>query len=166
VLPLSEGKLSLDRTKCWVDVWAFDELVGRVERAAHQPDDAVQADPAETARELLRLYAGHFIEKESQDPWAVAARDRLRAKFVRAVSMLGTRLEERRAWDQAATLYARALELDNLAEGLYRRLMLAYRELGENAEALQVYRRCRDMLSIVLSVAPSAETEAVRATLR
>jgi DNA-binding response OmpR family regulator len=166
VLPLSEGKLSLDRTKCWVDVWAFDELVGRVERAAHHPDDAAQADPAETARELLRLYAGHFIEKESQDPWAVAARDRLRAKFVRAVGMLGTRLEERRAWDQAATLYARGLELDNLAEGLYRRLMLAYRELGENAEALQVYRRCRDMLSIVLSVAPSAETEAVRATLR
>jgi two-component SAPR family response regulator len=166
VLPLSEGKLSLDRTKCWVDVWAFDELVGRVERAAHHPDDPVQADPAETARELLRLYAGHFIEKESQEPWAVAARDRLRAKFVRAVGMLGTRLEERRAWDQAATLYGRALELDNLAEGLYRRLMLAYRELGENAEALQVYRRCRDMLSIVLSVAPSAETEAVRATLR
>jgi two-component SAPR family response regulator len=126
----------------------------------------VQADPAETARELLRLYAGHFIEKESQEPWAVAARDRLRAKFVRAVTTLGGRLEERKAWDQAAALYARALELDNLAEGLYRRLMIAYRELGENAEALQVYRRCRDMLSIVLSVAPSAETEAVRATLR
>jgi DNA-binding response OmpR family regulator len=166
VLPLSEGKLSLDRTKCWVDVWAFDELVGRVERAAHHPDDPVQADPAETARELLRLYAGHFIEKESQEPWAVAARDRLRAKFVRAVGTLGGRLEERKAWDQAAALYARALELDNLAEGLYRRLMIAYRELGENAEALQVYRRCRDMLSIVLSVAPSADTEAVRATLR
>jgi DNA-binding response OmpR family regulator len=166
VLLLSEGKLSLDRAKCWVDVWAFDELVGRVERAAHHPDDALQADPAETTRDLLRLYAGHFIEKESQEPWAVAARDRLRAKFVRAVGTLGARLEERRAWDQAATLYARALELDNLAEGLYRRLMIAYRELGENAEAVQVYRRCRDMLSIVLSIAPSAETEAVRATLR
>jgi DNA-binding SARP family transcriptional activator len=79
---------------------------------------------------------------------------------------LGACLEQRKEWDQAAALYARALELDNLAEGLYRRLMIAYRELGENAEALKVYRRCRDMLSIVLSINPSAETEAVRATLR
>ena len=67
---------------------------------------------------------------------------------------------------QAAALYSRALELDNLAESLYRRLMTCYRELGEVAEALQVYRRCRDMLSIVLSASPSIETEAVRTTLR
>jgi DNA-binding SARP family transcriptional activator len=96
----------------------------------------------------------------------VAARDRLRAKFVRAVTTLGAGFEQRKEWDQAAALYSRALELDNLAEGLYRRLMIVYRELGETAEALQVYRRCRDMLSIVLSTSPSADTEAIRATLR
>ena len=50
-------------------------------------------------------------------------------------------------------------------EALYRRLMAAYREQGEPAEALNVYRRCREMLSIVLGAKPSAETEAVRATL-
>jgi hypothetical protein len=44
--------------------------------------------------------------------------------------------------------------------------MICYRELGEVAEALQVYRRCRDMLSIVLGTTPSPETEVVRATLR
>jgi len=85
---------------------------------------------------------------------------------VRAVGALGTDFERRKEWDQSAALYGRALELDNLAEGLYRRLMISYRELGENAEAMQVYRRCRDMLSIVLSLTPSPETEAVRATLR
>ena len=51
-------------------------------------------------KELLRLYAGHFIEKESQDSWAVAARDKLRAKFVRAVAALGTDFEQRKEWDQ------------------------------------------------------------------
>ena len=166
VLPLSEGRLSLDASRCWVDVWAFEELVNRIESAAHQPADAVAERFGELAKELLRLYGGHFIEKESQEPWAVAARDRLRAKFVRAVTALGAHFEQRKEWGEAAALYARALELDNLAESLYRRLMVAYRELGEAAEALKVYRRCRDMLSIVLGISPSAETEAIRATLR
>ena len=120
----------------------------------------------ELAKELVRIYAGHFIEKESQEPWAVGARDKLRARFVRAVTTLGTGLERLNQWDAAAALYARALELDNLAETLYRRLMICYRELGETAEALKVYRRCRDLLSIVLSLKPSSETEAIHATLR
>jgi DNA-binding SARP family transcriptional activator len=93
-------------------------------------------------------------------------RDKLRARFVRAVSALGAQLEQRKQWDQAVALYSRALELDNLAEGLYRRLMISFRELGETAEASKVYRRCREMLSIVLSISPSAETEAIRASLR
>jgi two-component SAPR family response regulator len=121
---------------------------------------------SELSRELLRLYPGHFLGQETQESWAVAARDRLRAKFVRAVGLLGDGLEQECEWRQAAALYSRALELDNLAEGLYRRLMVCYRELGELAEAVQVYRRCRDMLSIVLGATPSPDTEAVRATLR
>jgi LuxR family maltose regulon positive regulatory protein len=165
VLTLSEGKLSLDSGRCWVDVWAFDELVSRIETLAQRSSDAQEANSADLATELLRLYAGHFIEQESQDSWAVAARDKLRSKFVRAVATLGTDFERGKEWEQSAALYGRALELDNLAEGLYRRLMISYRELGENAEALQVYRRCRDMLSIVLGLSPSPETEAVRATL-
>jgi class 3 adenylate cyclase/DNA-binding SARP family transcriptional activator len=165
VVRLSEGRLSLDDKRCWLDVWAFEELLGRIERAtrAPSPDSAVLG---ELTRELLRLYPGHFLEQETQESWAVAARDRLKAKFLRAVTILGAGLEQCKEWQQAAALYSRALELDNLAEGLYRRLMICYRERREVAEALQVYRRCRDMLSIVLGAAPSAETESVRATLR
>ena len=134
-------------------------------RAAHAPSGP-GIDYRELAKELLHLYCGHFIEKDAQEPWAVAARDRLSAKFLRAVTTVGAQLEQSEQWDQASTLYSRALELDNLAEALYRRLMVCYRELGETAEALKVYRRCRDMLSIVLGLAPSAETEAIRSTLR
>lgn len=166
ILTLTEGKLSLDSRKCWVDVWDFNQLVNRIENAARRADGTPEASRADLASELLRLYGGHFLEKESQDPWAVAMRDRLREKFVRAVATLGASLEQCGQWEQAATLYSRALELDNLAEGLYRRLMTSYRELGEIAEALKVYRRCRDMLSIVLGLKPSTETEAIHATLR
>jgi DNA-binding SARP family transcriptional activator len=166
VLVLTEGKLSLDPSRCWVDVWAFEALVTRIDSTAHQPPGGADVNHGELAKELLRLYSGHFIEKDSQEPWVLATRDRLAAKFLRAVTHLGARLEQNKEWEEAAALYSRALELDNLAEALYRRLMVSYRELGETAEALKVYRRCRDMLSIVLGLSPSPETEAIRGTLR
>ena len=165
LLTLSEGKLSLDRERCWMDVWAVEDLVARVEREVRAGDGGAATACGTLAKELLRLYGGHFLEKESQEPWAIAARDRLKAKFLRAVTVLGSGLEAAGQWEQAIALYSQALELDNLAEGLYRRLMIAYRERGEPAEALNVYRRCRHMLSVVLGAKPSAETEAIRGTL-
>ena len=164
VLLTSEGTLSLDPSKCWIDTMALDDVVTRVERAAHasvNPGEAI----VPFMKELLQLYAGHFLVSETQEAWAVAARDKFRAKFIRAVAVVGGSLEARQEWEQAVALFSRALELDNLAEALYRRLMVCYRELGEPAEALNVYRRCREMLSIVLGVKPSLETEAIRATL-
>ena len=165
LLRMSEGKLSIDLTKCWIDTLALDEVVTRIERASHEKTAPENPNIDQFIKELLQLYAGHFLDTETQDAWAVAARDRLKAKFMRAVAMVGTILEARREWDQAVALFSRALELDNLAEALYRRLMVCYRELGEPAEALNVYRRCRDMLSIVLGVKPSPETEAIRVSL-
>jgi DNA-binding response OmpR family regulator len=165
LLAVSEGRLSLDRTRSRVDVWELEDAVARIERAVQAAGAEENADYAAMSRELLQLYAGHFLDRESQEAWAVSARDRFRAKFVRAVTELGSVLEARQDWEHAATLYLHALELDNLAEALYRRLMIVYREQGEPAEAINIYRRCRDILSIVLNTRPSEETDAIRATI-
>ena len=69
-------------------------------------------------------------------------------------------------WQQAAGIYRRGIELDNLTESLYRGLMICHRDMGDHAEALHVYRRCRELLSIVLGVQPTAETQAVYEALK
>ena len=166
LITLSEGKLSFDSRRCWIDVWEFEDVLEQIEGAISHSSDTNDAVYASLASALLRVYAGHFLEHETQEAWANVFRDRLRAKFGRAVMSLAACLEQQRKWDQAAALYSRALELDNLAEPLYRRLMICYRELDETAEALKVYRRCREILSVVFSIKPSAETEATRATFR
>jgi hypothetical protein len=74
--------------------------------------------------------------------------------------------EARGDYAGARTLYEAVLERDNLAEAVYRRLMVCQRELGDAAGAMLTYRRCRELLSIVLGRAPAAETEAVRRSLR
>jgi DNA-binding SARP family transcriptional activator len=164
VLMLSDGKLSFNARKCRIDVWDFDRVVAQIDSTTQSCPKSMGVEYVSLAQALMSNYAGHFLEYESEEPWAVAFRDRLKAKFVRAVMTLAAGLEQQHKWDAAAALYSRALEKDNLAEPLYRRLMICYRELNETAQALQVYRRCRHLLSVVFSIKPSAETEAVRAT--
>ena len=52
---------------------------------------------------------------------------------------------------EAIELYESAVKLGNLAEPIYRQWTLCLREHGEKAEALKVYRRCKEMLSSVLN---------------
>lgn len=163
-LVLNEGKLSLDARHCWVDVDAFE----RAARAA----DAVAQDAAGTpdriaaaAAALRDAYAGHFLASDEDAGWLLPMRDRLRAKLARTVLALGRQLQAAGRLPDAAALYERTLELDNLAEDLYRQLMICQRDLGERAAALRTYRRCKALLSLVLGTKPSPETEAVRRSL-
>jgi LuxR family maltose regulon positive regulatory protein len=151
---LRNGKLSLDLSHCWVDAWAFDRLVGRI-----CGDEQVSL---ELVRDARQLYQGHFLQREADQPWLMSYRDRLRGRFHRLVLAEGDSLEALGQWAAAARVYEHALEIDNLTEALYQRLMLCRLVLGEYAETLCVYRRCRELLSVVLGVKPSEETEAIR----
>lgn len=147
---LAEGKLSLDPASVWIDAVALDALL----------DEA----PAPVDRALV-LARGDFLADEGSLPWAARERDRLKARLMRAVVAAAGDHEARGDFGAARALYEAALERDNLAEAVYRRLMVCQRELGDAAGALVTYRRCRELLSIVLGRAPGAETEAVRRTL-
>src|SRR5205814_9042864 len=127
-------------------------------------ESALDAKPPLPA-EYLGLYRCHFLGLESAATWALPLRDRLQAKLSRSVLAEGQRLEARSEFAVARALYQRTLEVDNLAEAIYRRLMICQRELGDPAGALTTYRRCRELLSIVLNRQPTSETESVRASL-
>jgi DNA-binding SARP family transcriptional activator len=75
-------------------------------------------------------------------------------------------LESRYQWDQAIELFQQALDIDPIAEEMYQHLMLAQRELGRLADALDIYRRCRETLSLSLGIGPSPTTEAIHRSLR
>ncbi|MDB5804525.1 MAG: hypothetical protein JWN73_1847 [Betaproteobacteria bacterium] len=157
---IADGKLALNPALVWLDADAFESLL----RPAVASDAAALAQP-DFQREMrstaaLALYKGHFLCHEPQTPWAQPMTDRLRAKYLRQVLDAG-RGWEALCWDQAALIYERGLELDNLAEEFYQRLMVCHRERGSMADAIRVYRRCRENLSIILGIAPSPETTAL-----
>jgi LuxR family transcriptional regulator, maltose regulon positive regulatory protein len=155
---MSGGKLTLDRDYFWVDIWAFERAVQG--GAEHGCDWA-----ARFAR-IGQLYGGHFLEKEFDKPWAIDTRQALRSKFLRAIREAARRYEIQHLWEDAANVYQRGIELDSIAEDLYRGLMVCHRELGDHTEAMQVYRRCRDVLTRVLGMQPSAKTQAIYNSIR
>lgn len=155
-ITLAEGKLSLDPRLVWVDAFAFERMTGRIGPDAIEP----------LAQRAFRLYRGHFLERDGEEPWMLPVREKLRSRFRRLTVFLGNHWEASGHWGKAAEVYLRGLELDSLAEEFYRRLMICYNEQGRLSEALDVYRRCRQILSVVLGMPPSAETQALHQALR
>ena len=156
---IEDGKVGLDPMRVWLDVWAFDRDVEALQRALSA--DADSALVGELAQRLLARYRGPFLGSEDPHPWSLGARDRWQNRFHRSLIDAGRYWEQRGEWPRAIALYERALEEDTLAEDLYRRLMRGHLARGEPAEAARVYRRCREMLSLQLGIAPSADTEAL-----
>jgi DNA-binding SARP family transcriptional activator len=158
-ITIEDGKVGLDPTRVWLDVWTFDQAVDALqeEMCGACVDHAVSA----LANKLLALYRGPFLESEPPQPWLLPARDRWRNRFLRSLSDAGSHWEARQRWSEAAVLYERGIEVDMLAEDLYRRLMRCRLEQGRPADAASVYRRCRDNLSVQLGIRPSTATEAL-----
>jgi LuxR family maltose regulon positive regulatory protein len=146
------GRLTIDRRRCWLDVAAFERLM----------EPSVNADVAEPhngTRRALDLYRGSFLEDEGEAPWAARARERFRRMFVQGLSVSAQWLEQTHQYDAAIALYRRGVEADDLEEQFYRGLMRCHGKTGRRAEAMNVYRRLRQTLSITLGIAPGPTTE-------
>jgi LuxR family transcriptional regulator, maltose regulon positive regulatory protein len=159
LLQLHEGKLSLDLSRCWVDTQAIEHMFVALEGAPEGTD-------ARTAGSLLALYRGDFLAREEEKPWILPTRERLRRRFLSCVALAGDRLEALQDWTAAIGLYERALAASNLSEDMYRRLMRCFVAQGRHAEAIDTYRRCRELLSVVLSTKPSVETDVLYQQIR
>ncbi|NJD61423.1 MAG: hypothetical protein FIA93_01715, partial [Deltaproteobacteria bacterium] len=157
VLALKEGCLTLSNRHCWVDAWTFERSLGQAEKARKAGKDTEAIRLYEKA---LNLYKGPFLQSEDMSS-AASPREKLRMRFLSAVADLGRYYEGGEKWEAAVSCYRKGIEVDALAEALYRRLMVCHLRRGDEAEALSVYRRCRKTLSSVLGVNPAPETRAI-----
>jgi len=92
-------------------------------------------------------------------------RECLRSKHLGLASDLARNWERAGDDEQAAKCYEQALEVDHVAEDLYKNLMACYQRLGDQAKAVQTYERCRKMLAAELGIIPSPKTETLYAFL-
>jgi DNA-binding SARP family transcriptional activator len=159
---LRDGRLTIEQRYCWLDVWAFEHLLGE---ADGKREEGLTEKAAELTRKAIEMYRGPFLMGEMEQPFVTSFRERLRSKFLRNVSSLGRYWEKTNRWERALECYQWGLEVDELAEELYRRLMLCHQRLGQNMEALSAYKRCEKILKDTFGIELSPETQALRKTL-
>jgi DNA-binding SARP family transcriptional activator len=161
VVLVRDEQVSLNRELCWVDAWVFSDMVEMVET-----DREKRQDVTRVSSYTLELYRGSFLPAEEQDRTVIVARLKLRDQLARLVSTLGQQLESKGDWDHALACYRRGIDADELAEDFYQGAMRCHVASGRSAEAMAVYRRLRQTLSVMLGLKPSAKTEQLVELLR
>ena len=142
------GKISLDRSVCWVDAWEFEE---RFDASR----DGIGIEVA------LNSYRGNFLPDDEDLRCTVSPRERMRGRFIHLLATHGKNLEKGGEIENAIGWYLRGIQVDSIVEAFHQGLMRCYRHLGRHTEAASVYRSLRRTLSIVLGIAPSTETRAL-----
>ncbi|HYA42368.1 MAG TPA: bacterial transcriptional activator domain-containing protein [Syntrophobacteraceae bacterium] len=148
-----EGKVSLDPRYCWVDSLAFQRIVAKLDKS-----ETLDARLLETA---VALYRGHFLLGDEGLFWTISYRERLRSKFLSLISRAGGLLENSGECERAIELYQRGLNIDDLSEEFYQRLMICHQRLGRHTNVLEVYNRCKKLLSLNMGIEPSEKTKAI-----
>ena len=145
---------------CWIDCFAFEAA----RRKDWRRGDA-RGERFERSRAVLSSCIAVTFWRTKRRAWAGAYREELRARCLQVVERAGDRLESSARPAMRSSLPQGAATRSG-GEPIYRRLIRSLACRGEKAEAVEVYRRCREMLSIVLNAQPAPETERLYDSLR
>jgi two-component SAPR family response regulator len=146
------GRLTLDPDVCWVDEWAFERALGQA------------GDDLDKLRAAVTLYRGNLFADDDA-PHLLSARERLKARYLKAVTTLGRQLEGLARHDEAQQLYESALKIDDLIENFYQGLMRTHAALHQPDQVRTTYERLCKLLKARLGVTPSAATEQLKQAL-
>jgi len=164
LVQVKEGRVSLDPARTSSDAREFIDVCSSCEGA--MAIAATRRDASDLSKRLFEVFVALPFEHDEGLAWREGTRERFRNSFVRAVRALANGLEASGQGDRSVALLESALVREPLAEGLAQALMRAYIQAGEHAEAMRVYRQCRQMLSILIGAAPSPETERLKDSIQ
>jgi len=159
---LNQGRITLDHRYWWIDTHALNLIYQEIDILLKHPiKKASKVRIAELAEKVFALYQGPFMMGETDQAWFATQRERLRNKHLHYIGELGRQLEESGQWVLAVDYYRRSIDIDPIAEGFYRRLMLCYNKLNRPAEVIETYENCCKTLATTLNKEPMAETKAL-----
>jgi len=157
LVEIERDSVRIDVRKCWVDVLAILHA---------------SADTAAQTSTLVESYSERLLEDldgmtPSFDQWLTAERTRFEDHVRKILEAELERLTEQNANPEMRAAAARRLiNFEPTHEGAVRSLMKAFAQMGDRAQAIREFERCRQMLQRLLDLPPSKETIAVYEAVR
>ena len=153
---LKDGRLTLNPSYCYVDAWAFERILGKIEKESRS---GYTEDMIQMLDKALSMYQGHFLEGDADNAWTTSIRERLKNKLFRIIGNIGSYYEMAGQFEKTIYYFQKGLEVDDLAEVFYQHLITCYINMGYKAEAIKTYQRCKKVFSSVLGIPPSPQIE-------
>jgi len=157
LVEIGRDSVRIDIRRCWVDALVVLEA---------------SVDPTADLSNLVQSYSERLLEDldgitPSFDHWLAAERTRFEDRVRKILESELDRLIEQNARPEVRAAAARRLiNFEPTHEGAARNLMSAFAQMGDRAQAIREYERCRQALLTVLDLPPSKETTAVYEAIR
>jgi len=157
LVEIGRDSVRIDVQKCWVDALAILDASG---------------DATADTSNLVQPYGERLLEDldgitPSFDHWLAGERTRFEDRVRKILEAELDRLTERNAKPEVRAAAARRLiNFEPTHEGAVRSMMRAFAQMGDRAQAIREFERCRQALLTVLDLPPSRETTAVYEAIR
>jgi TolB-like protein/DNA-binding SARP family transcriptional activator len=157
LVEIGRDSVRIDVRKCWIDVLAILDA---------------SADATADSSNLVQPYSERLLEDldgitPSFDHWLAGERTRFEDRVRKILEAELDRLAEQNAKPEVRAAAARRLiNFEPTHEGAVRSLMKAFAQMGDRAQAIREFERCRQALVTVLDLPPSEETTAVYEAIR
>jgi len=139
----------------WIDLEAAQNSVDQAEGLVRSGDFHLAWGPANVALAIARR---PFLSGEDGE-WVDLKRREIQDLQLRSLDCYVEICLRSGQGALAVQMAAQAVALEPYRETSYHRLMAAHAAVGNRAEALRVYQRCRVLLGEELGIDPSPETE-------
>jgi TolB-like protein/DNA-binding SARP family transcriptional activator len=157
LVEIGRDSVRIDVRKCWIDALAILDA---------------SADATADSSNLVQPYSERLLEDldgitPSFDHWLAGERTRFEDRVRKILEADLDRLTEQNAKPEVRAAAARRLiNFEPTHEGAVRSLMKAFAQMGDRAQAIREFERCRQALVTVLDLPPSEETTAVYEAIR
>ena len=157
LVEIGRDSVRIDVRKCWIDALAILDA---------------SADATADSSNLVQPYSERLLEDldgitPAFDHWLAGERTRFEDRVRKILEAELDRLTEQNAKPEVRAAAARRLiNFEPTHEGAVRSLMKAFAQMGDRAQAIREFERCRQALVTVLDLPPSEETTAVYEAIR
>jgi adenylate cyclase len=157
LVEIGRDSVRIDVRKCWIDALAILDA---------------SADATADSSNLVQPYSERLLEDldgitPAFDQWLAGERMRFEDRVRKILEAELDRLTEQNAKPEVRAAAARRLiNFEPTHEGAVRSLMKAFAQMGDRAQAIREFERCRQALVTVLDLPPSEETTAVYEAIR